>query len=122
MNFLGKMLNQILVVCASGRIPKPGKLFRVSPTFVDLLAIHETPCVDFQSCYCKRILIEPHDKATFLILKVQKGPLWNQWIQVLYCRQKSNKTEEAFIGWLSYLEFSKVVLSEWDKWDDERNQ
>jgi hypothetical protein len=122
MNFLEKVVNKLLVVCASGRIPRPGKLFRVSPLFVNLLAIHEHPCMDFQGCYCKRFLIEPRDKATFLILKVQEGPLWNQWIQVLFCRQKLNKNDEFFVGWLSYLEFSKVVLAEWDKWDGEENQ
>lgn len=117
-----RVINKLVVVCATGRIPKKGKLFRVSPFSPDTLTIHNFPdnrC-DFYSY--RRFHIDPNDCATFLVLKVQEDtPLWDQWVQVLYCKQNISSTEEVLIGWITYLEFNRMVLVEWDRWEEEKN-
>jgi len=123
MKFVTRVINGFLRVCATGRVPKVGKLFRVSPWLPDTLVLHDFPNNGNSPYNCRRFVVDPQEGASFLVLKVQEDvPLWDLWIQVLYCTPNKSSREETVIGWLSYLEFNRMVLVEWDRWEEERNQ
>ena len=123
MKLVERLINGILLACAVGRIPKPGKLFRVGPFASDVLALHDFPNNGNSPYNCIRLRVDKHDNASLLILKVQEDvPLWDQWIQVLYCRKNNLSTEEeTIVGWVTYLEFNRLVLVEWDRWEEEKS-
>lgn len=121
MKILERVINRIVLVLATGRVPKPGALFRVSPVTQDTLVLHDFPNNGNSPYNCKRFHVEPTDKATFLVLKVQEDvPLWDLWVQVLYCRRNNpGSREDTLIGWVSYVDFNGLVLARWDLWEEE---
>jgi hypothetical protein len=122
MGKLSKVINGILVFLASGRYPKTGKIFRVSPWIVDTLIIYPTPAFHSHPSYQKKINLLPQRNIIFLIIKIQEEtPLWDLWIHVLVSSVGENPTEETTIGWIPYTEFNRFVLTEWDKWVEEEN-
>lgn len=123
MGLLSKAINGILLVCATGRIPKVGKLFRVCPGALDVLTLHDFPNNGNSPYNCQKFIVDPKRCSTFLVTKVQEGvPLWDLWVQVLYCSTGVPKTEEIAVGWIPYIEFNRMVLTEWDRWEEEKSQ
>jgi hypothetical protein len=121
MGFFSKVLNGILLVFATGKIPKVGKLFRLSPRTLDVLTIHDFPNNGNSPYNCRKLIPDRSKNSTLLILNVQEGvPLWDLWIQVLFCSDDHSK-EDLLIGWISYTDFNQLVLTEWDRWEEEKN-
>lgn len=122
MRFLPKIINSLLTICATGRIPKPGKLFRISTWAIDVLTIHEFPNNGNSPYNCQKFTVIPGKGGTLLVLEVQEGvPLWDLWIKVLYCSNRDQSIDDIAIGWIAYPDFSQIVLTEWDKWEEEKN-
>lgn len=118
MNLGGKLLNSILRVIATGRVPRKGALFRVVPLSNTTLSLRLSPSNTELKCF--RLPISSLQSSTFLVLDIQDNqPLWKQWVKVLFCREN----EDTLVGWLPYHEFNRFILPEWEKqWEDEETQ
>ncbi len=123
MGSVSKTINRILLFLATGKVPKVGRLFRIKPSSPDVVILHDFPNNGTSPYNCRRFLVDPNRGATFLITKVQENvPLWDLWIQVLFCSMAKDSKEEIAVGWISYLEFNRIVLAEWYQWEEEENQ
>lgn len=114
MKLLTFIADKAMRVMATGKIPKVGALFRCHVKHSGSFFIRDEPVFSSKG---ERVSLFNRDKASFLILEVQKDvPLWNQWVKVLFARFDPTQPhrDETVIGWVDYLDFASLAVASWE--------